>query len=282
MARDPGADFRALHRPGDPFVLMNAWDAGSARLLAALGAQAIGTTSAGFAFTRGLPDGARITRDEALAHAEALVAATALPVSGDLENGYGEAPEHVAETIRLAAEAGLAGASIEDTDLPGSGAYWFQHALERVRAAVAAARALPRDFVLVARADGLMTKSYDLAEAMRRAEAFAEAGADCVYVPMLPGLEAVRRLCAAVPVPVNVLTAGLLARTSRPALAEAGAGRISLGSGLARVAQRATVDAARAILDRGDFSALAAALPGQEVDDLLARGAAGAPDHLRD
>ena len=165
MADDPGAALRALHRPGDPFVLMNAWDAGSARLLAALGAQAIGTTSAGFAFTLGLPDGARISRDQALAHAADLVAATPLPVSGDLENGYAEAPEGVAETIRLAAEAGLAGASIEDTDLPGSGAYWFDLAVERVRAAAAAARALPRDFVLVARADGLMTGAYDVAEA---------------------------------------------------------------------------------------------------------------------
>ena len=138
---DPGATFRALHRPGDPFVLANAWDAGSARVLAALGAQAIGTTSAGFAFTLGLPDGARISRDQALAHAGGLVAATSLPVSGDLENGYGETPDEVAETIRLAAEAGLAGASIEDTDLPGSGAYWFDLAVERVRAASAAARA---------------------------------------------------------------------------------------------------------------------------------------------
>ncbi len=279
MARDPGAALRALHRPGDPFVLMNAWDAGTARLLAALGAEAIGTTSAGFAFTRGLPDGARITRDEALAHAEALVAATPLPVSGDLENGYGEAPEEVAETIRLAAEAGLAGASIEDTDLPGSGAYWFQLALERVRAAVSAARALPRDFVLVARADGLMTGAYDFDEALRRAEAFAEAGADCVYVPLLADLAAVRSLCAAVPVPVNVLATGPLAATTRTALAEAGAARISLGSGLARVTHRAVVDAARLILDDGDFSVLGAGLPGGEVDGLLVRGAG---DPVRD
>lgn len=279
MARDPGAALRALHRPRDPFVLANAWDAGSARLLAALGAEAIGTTSAGFAFTRGLPDGARISRDDALAHAEALVAATPLPVSGDLENGYGEAPEHVAETIRLAAGVGLAGASIEDTDLPGSGAYWFQLALERVRAAVSAARALPNDFVLVARADGLMTGAYDLDEAIRRAEAFAEAGADCVYVPLLPDTAAVARLCAAVPIPVNVLATGPLARASRDEIAAAGAARISLGSGLARVAHRAVVDAGRAILDDGDFSRLAGAAPGAEIDALLARGAG---ERLRD
>ncbi len=176
MPHDPGAALRALHRPGDPFVLANAWDRGSARVLAALGAQAIGTTSAGFAFTRGLPDGAQVSLDETLAHAADLVAATPLPVSADLENGYAEAPEGVAETIRRAAEAGLAGGSIEDTDLPGAGAYAFFLAVQRIRAAAAAARALPRDFVLVARADGLLTGAYDLREATARLEAFAEAG----------------------------------------------------------------------------------------------------------
>ena len=141
MTHDPGAALRALHRPGDPFVLANAWDVGSARVLAALGAQAIGTTSAGFAFTLGLPDGARITRDQALAHAAELAAATPLPVSGDLENGYAAAPEGVAETIRLAAEAGLGGASIEDTDLPGAGAYPFD---ARRRAGARRRRRRPR------------------------------------------------------------------------------------------------------------------------------------------
>jgi 2-methylisocitrate lyase-like PEP mutase family enzyme len=272
MAHDPGAVLRALHRPGDPFVLANAWDAGSARVLAALGAQAIGTTSAGFAFTLGLPDGARISRDQALAHAEALVAATPLPVSGDLENGYAEAPEDIAETIRFAAEAGLAGASIEDTDLPGQGAYWFELAVERVRAAAEAARALPRDFVLVARADGLLTGGYELTEAVRRLEAFAEAGADCVYAPLLPDLEAVRRACKAVRVPVNVLAAGPMLAHSRAALAEAGVARISLGSGLARLAHAALVGAAPAILG-GDFSGLAEAARGADIDALLARGA---------
>lgn len=272
---DIGARFRALHRPGDPFVLANAWDAGSARVLAALGAEAIGTTSAGFAFTLGLPDGARMGRDAALAHAEALVAATPLPVSGDLENGYAEAPEGVAETIRLAAEAGLAGASIEDTDLPGTGAYGFELALERIRAAVAAARALPRDFVLVARADGLMLGSYDLGEAIRRIRAFAEAGADCVYVPLLPDLAAVARVCAAVPVPVNVLAVGPLTAHSRADLAAAGAARISLGSGLARVSHGALIAAAREALGSGDFRRLATGAAGSAVDAMLERGAGG-------
>jgi 2-methylisocitrate lyase-like PEP mutase family enzyme len=274
MAHDPGAALRALHRPGDPFVLMNAWDVGSARLMAALGAEAIGTTSAGFAFTLGLPDGARISRDQALDHAAALAAATPLPVSADLENGYAETPEGVAETIRLAGRAGLAGASIEDTDLPGDGAYWFDLAIDRVRAAVEAARALPGDFVLVARADGLMTGAYDVREAERRLEAYAEAGADCVYAPMLPDLASVRRICKAVRVPVNVLAAGPMRAHARAELAAAGVARISLGSGLARVGHAAVLAAARAAL-AGDFQPLAAGASGTEVDGLLAKGSGG-------
>lgn len=274
MPRDPGAALRALHRPGDPFVLANAWDRGSARVLAALGARAIGTTSAGFAFTRGLPDGARISLDETLAHAEDLVSATDLPVSADLENGYAEAPDAIAGVIRRAAAAGLAGGSIEDTDLPGDGAYPFYLAVERVRAAAAAARALPRDFVLVARADGLLTGGYGLAAALQRAEAFADAGADCVYVPLLPDLAALRRVVAACPVPVNALAAGPLAATTLADLAAAGAARISLGSGLARLAQGAFVAAARDILGPGRFASLAAAAPGAEMDALLRAGGA--------
>ena len=272
MTDTPGAVLRALHRRGDPFILMNAWDPGSARLFAGLGAQAIGTTSAGYAFTRGLPDGARVGRDEAIAHAAASAAATPLPVSADLENGYGETPAAVAETIRRAAAAGLAGASIEDTDLPGEGAYWFDLAIDRVRAAAEAARAAPGDFVLVARADGLLHGSYGLAEAERRLEAYADAGADCVYAPMLPDLAAVRRICGAVRVPVNVLAAGPMLGLSRADLAAAGAARISLGSGLARVGHAAVLAAARAALE-GDFRPLAGGASGAEVDALLAKGA---------
>ncbi len=271
-ASDPGAVLRALHRPGDPFVLANAWDRGSARVLAALGARAIGTTSAGFAFTRGLPDGARISLDETLAHAQDLVAATALPVSADLENGYAAAPDAVARTIRRAGEAGLAGGSIEDTDLPGDGAYVFPLAVERIRAAAAAARALKSDFVLVARADGLLTGAYDLREAMTRLRAFAEAGADCVYAPLLPDLAAVRAVCAAVPVPVNVLPVGPLAAVSRAEFAAAGVARISLGSGLARLAQAALLGAGREIFERGRFDALAGGAKAADIDALLSRG----------
>lgn len=272
MPHDPGPAFRALHRPGAPFLLANAWDAGSARLLAALGAEAIGTTSAGHAFTLGLPDGGHVTRDDALAHAQTLVAATPLPVSGDFENGFGPAPETVAETVRLAAEAGLAGCSIEDTDLPGAGAYDRAFAIDRVRAAVAAARALPRDFVLVARADGCLTGAYGVEEALARVTAFAEAGADCVYVPLPPTMDDIARICAAVRVPVNALAAGRFIRHARADFAAAGVARISIGSALARVTHKAMLDAARPMLEAGDFSHLRG-LPGGEVDALLARGA---------
>jgi 2-methylisocitrate lyase-like PEP mutase family enzyme len=273
---NPGPAFRALHRPGDPFILANAWDIGSARLLAALGAQAIGTTSAGFAFTLGLPDGARITRDQALTHAADLVAATSLPVSADLENGYAEAPEGVAETVRLAEEAGLAGASIEDTDLPGQGAYSFDLAVERVRAAVAAARALPRDFVLVARADGVMTGAYDLAEGIRRLRAFEAAGADCLYIPRPASMADVALICRSVARPVNALAAGPFMNVSRAEFASVGVARISVGGWLARVGQRAIVEAARPMFEEGSFAGLApAAAEGGAagIDTLLAQGA---------
>ncbi|WP_112323068.1 isocitrate lyase/PEP mutase family protein [Oceanibium sediminis] len=270
MTHDPGPAFRALHSPGDPFILANAWDAGSARVLAALGAQAIGTTSAGHAFTLGRPDMGHVSRDEAMDHAQSLVAATDLPVSGDLENGYGDAPETVAETIRLAAEAGLAGCSIEDTALPGSGAYPRDLAVERIRAAAAAARSLSRDFVLVARADGVLNESYDMKEALARVTAYADAGADCVYVPLPPSMEDLARICAAVPVPVNALAAGRFLDVSRQAFAEAGVARISVGSMLAHTAAHALVEAAGAMLDHGDFSKMKRA---QGLDALLLKGA---------
>jgi len=163
MQPDPGAAFRALHIPGDPFILGNAWDAGSAKMLAALGAPAIGTSSAAHAFTLGRPDGGTVTRDEALAHAADLVAAVDVPVSGDFENGFGDSPEDCAETVRLAAEAGLAGISIEDCDFTNGTHYAHDLAVDRIAAAAAAARALPRDFVLCARADGVMNGTYDMA-----------------------------------------------------------------------------------------------------------------------
>ena len=261
--------FRDLHKKGDPFILANAWDAGSAKMLAALGAQAIATSSAAHAFTLGRPDGGHVTRDEALAHAQDLVAAVNVPVSGDFENGFGHDPETCAETVRLSAEAGLAGISIEDAALPEDRAYPFEEAVERIRAAVAAARALPNDFVLVARADGVMNGHYDIEEALRRIRAFDEAGADCLYVPMPKTFDDQKRVIAATEKPVNVLAAGPYAKLSRAEFAEMGAARLSLGSALARVTHRAIHEAATAMFGAGDFTPLTRAMPGGEVDKLL-------------
>ncbi|QHQ35101.1 isocitrate lyase/PEP mutase family protein [Algicella marina] len=272
MPHDPGPAFRALHRPGDPFILANAWDIGSARMLAALGAEALATSSAAHAFTVGRPDMGIVTRDEALAHAQEMVVATPLPVSGDFENGFGDAPDTVAETVRLASEAGLAGCSIEDTALPGIDVYDTDFAIERIRAAAAAARALPRDFVLVARADGVMNGQYDVEEALRRVTGYAKAGADCIYVPIPPGMADIARICKAVPCPVNALAAGSFTKVSRAKFAAAGVARISLGSALARATHALIRDLGREMFENGDFSGLGGA-SGSEIDALLLKGA---------
>lgn len=269
MTRDTGATFRALHRKGDPVILANAWDAGSAKMLVAMGAQAVATSSAAHAFTLGRPDGGTVTRDESLAHAETLVAAVPVPVSGDFENGFGPDPDTCAETVRLAAEAGLAGISIEDTALPEATPYAFDLAVERIRAASAAARALPRDFVLCARADGVLMDGYDTQEAQRRLLAFAGAGADCLYAPMPGGIDDMRAICAATDRPVNVLAIGAYRDLGRAGLADLGAARISLGAGLARLTHRAIHDAGRAMFDQGDFTPLKDALPGEITDAML-------------
>ena len=266
---DPGPAFRALHQPGNPFVLANAWDRGSAKMLAALGAKALATSSGAHAFTLGRPDMGTITRDEALSHAAELVSATNLPVSGDFENGFGDAPETCAETVRLAAEAGLAGVSIEDTALPGQAPYDFDLAVERIRAASAAARALPRDFVLVARADGILTGQYDIDEALKRLHAFDAAGADCLYAPLPKTRSDIARICAEIKKPVNVLVAGHANQISRADLAGMGVARISLGAALARLTHRTIIDAAQAMFDRGDFSPLGNMAPASLVDPML-------------
>lgn len=261
--------FRDLHQPANPFILANAWDAGSAKMLAGLGAQAIATSSGAHAFTLGRPDMGTLTRDEALAHAQELIVAVKIPVSGDFENGFGDAPETCAETVRLAGEIGLAGISIEDVALPATTAYDFDLAVERIRAAAAAARALPQDFVLVARADGVMNTRYDLDEAIKRIIAYEAAGADCVYIPAAANMDDLARICAATSLPVNALAAGKFANVSRAQFAAIGVARISLGAALARVTHRAIHDAAMAMFSDGDFSALTKALPADELEKLM-------------
>ena len=268
--------FFDLHQSGC-FVIPNPWDIGSARMMAALGAKALATTSAGFAFTLGRPDMGRVSREEALAHAEAIVAATDLPVSGDFENGFGDAPDYVAETVRLAAEAGLSGCSVEDTQMvDGNPAYDFDLAVERVRAASAAAKALPHPFIFCARADGVMNGSYDIDEAIRRIRAFEEAGADLLYVPVPPGIEELKQVLGAVSKPVNALAAGPLSRSSVGELAALGVRRISLGSMIARATHAVIRDATRAMLEEGSFAPLKGTASGDEIDAMLLAGAADA------
>lgn len=247
--------FRALHE-GAPFVIPNPWDAGSARVLAALGFQALATTSSGFAFTLGRLDG-EATLDEMVAHTAMLDAATELPVSVDLENGYGPTPQDVAIAIVRVAQAGGVGASIEDYD-DTAGIYAMDAAVERIAAAAAAARELKFAFTLTARAENHIRGNPDLENTIRRLQAYERAGADVLYAPGLRSIDEIRRVCAAVSKPVNVLAhAGL----SFEEITAAGAQRVSVGGGLTWVAVKAMADAAVAIRDKGDFSALTARLP---------------------
>ena len=257
--------FRALHVPGQPVVMPNPWDLGSAKVMAGLGAKALGTTSAGHGFTLGRSDGGQITRDEALQHAASICAAVDVPVNGDFENGFGDDPDTVAETVKLAAEAGLAGLTIEDIAAPTTDAYPFDLALARIEAAVAAAGSV--GIVLTARADGWVLKSYDQEEALRRCQAYAEAGADVIYTP-LADVETTRALVAT-GTPVNLLAAGGMRDLTWHQMGALGAARISVGAVLARVTQQVIMDGTRAMLANGDFSLLNGSASAAEVDELL-------------
>jgi 2-methylisocitrate lyase-like PEP mutase family enzyme len=244
------ATFQALHA-GEPFVIPNPWDAGSARVLTALGFKALATTSSGFAFTLGRLDG-KVSLDEVVQHVEALVGATDLPLSVDLENGYGAEPESAANAITRVAEAGAVGGSIEDYD-PAGHIYDFSHAVERVEAAVEAARRLDWPFTLTARAENHLRGNPDLEDTIVRLQAFEAAGADVLYAPGLETAAEIRAVCAAVSKPVNAL-----ARRALPfaELVEAGAQRVSIGGSLTWTAVNALATAATEIRDRGDFSSL--------------------------
>ena len=254
---EKAARFLALHQASEPFVVANPWNAGSARILTGLGFQSLSTTSAGLAFALGRIDGtASVSRTEALANAESIVEATSLPVAADLENGYGHRPEDAAETIRLAAEAGLVGGSIEDaTGDPAKPIYDFNHAVERVAAAAGAAHALPFPFMFVARAENFLHGRPDLDDTIRRLQAFEQAGAEVLYAPGLTRAEDIRTVCASVSKPVNVLMgirgAPIL---SLKDLGELGVRRVSIGSGFARAALTAFVRAAREVREQGTFT----------------------------
>jgi 2-methylisocitrate lyase-like PEP mutase family enzyme len=246
--------FRELHA-GAPFVIPNPWDVGSARVLEALGFPALATTSSGFAFTLGRLDG-KATLDEVVAHVGALAAATEVPVSVDLENGYAEGPDGVARAIERVAEAGAVGASIEDYD-PGRGLYARGEAVERLAAGVEAARALPVPFILVGRAENHIRGNPDLDDTIARLRAFEEAGAGALYAPGLRDLDDVRAVCGALEKPVNVLA---LPGMPVSELFEAGAQRVSVGGGLAWIAVGAMVKAAQPLLEQGELSRPATAL----------------------
>jgi 2-methylisocitrate lyase-like PEP mutase family enzyme len=250
--REKAEAFRALHE-GEPFVIPNPWDAGSARVLEALGFKALASTSSGFAFTLGRLDGAA-TLDEVAEHARALDDATGLPVSIDLENGYGPQPEDAARAVSRAAEAGAVGGSIEDYD-PSGALYELGHALARVTAAVEEASRQDFPFTLTARAENHLRGNPDLADTISRLQAFQEAGADVLYAPGLRTIEEITAVCDAVTKPVNVLAVPDLTMVQ---LAEAGAQRVSVGGSLTWVALSGMVAAAEAIRDRGDFSTLSA------------------------
>lgn len=245
---DKGKIFRDLHT--STFVIPNPWDIGTAKLLASLGYKALATTSAGYAFSRGLADGA-VGFEEMIHHCRELVGATDLPVSADLEKGKGDSPERAAETIFAAEATGLAGCSIED--FSGDEAkpiYEFSHALERVAAAVEAARSLKRDFVFTARAENFLHGRADLDDTIKRLQAFEKAGADVLYAPGLSSIDMVRTVCASVSKPVNVLA---VPGFSMAELAAAGAKRISVGSKLATTAFGAVRRAAVEMLEAGTF-----------------------------
>jgi 2-methylisocitrate lyase-like PEP mutase family enzyme len=244
---------RALHQEPGFFVIANAWDAGSARILAGLGFQALATSSGASAGVLGRRDG-MVTREEALAHARAIVEATDLPVSADLEKGFNDAPEGVAETIRLAAAVGLVGCTIEDfTGNPQKPLYDLEFAKERIAAAAEAAHKLPFPFMLTARAEGFLRGNPDLDDTIKRLQAFEAVGADVLMAPGLPDLAAVQTVCAALSRPFNFM-AGIKGRSFTTAeLAQAGVKRISLATSLYRAAMSGLVDAAREVKDRGTF-----------------------------
>lgn len=264
--------FDALHRQPRAFVIANAWDGGSARILAGLGFEALATSSGATAAVLGRRDG-NVTRAEALAQARAIVEACDLPVSADLENGFGDSPIAVAETIRLAAEAGLVGGSIEDASGDDERPiYELGHATERVAAAVEAARALPFPFTLTARAENFLHDRPDLDDTIRRLQAFEQAGADVLFAPALPDLASVRTVCAALSKPLNFMV-GIRGRSFTLAeLEAAGVRRISLATSLYRAAMTGLLDAAREIRHTGSFGYLDRAVTSTELNGFLREG----------
>ncbi len=262
--------FRALHERNSAFIIPNPWDVGTARVLAHLGFEALATTSMGYAFSVGRRDNT-LDRQETLAYASAMASATNLPVSADLENGFGDAPEAVAETIRLAAVAGVVGGSIEDaTGRSDHPIYDLEPAIERARAAVAAARALPFPFTLTARAENYLHGRPDLADTIKRLQAYQEAGADVLYAPALVSKDDIAAVVKSVDRPVNVLMGLQGVQLSLAELSAIGVRRVSVGSSLSRTALRAFLQAAREMRERGTFTFASEAASPKEMSSIFA------------
>jgi len=267
---EKGKLFRELHHRDHAFIIPNPWDAGSARLLAHLGFEALATTSMGYAFSLGKCDGS-LSREQTLAYAAAIASATNLPVSADLENGFGDAPEAAAETIRLAAAAGVVGGSIEDaTGRADHPIYHFDHAVARVRAAVEAARSLNFPFTLTARAENYLHGRPDLKDTIRRLQAYQEAGADVLYAPALASREDIAAVVSSVDRPVNVLMGLRGVQLTLADLDAMGVKRVSVGSALARAALGGFLRAAQEMRDHGTFSFAAEAAAPKEITAIFA------------
>jgi 2-methylisocitrate lyase-like PEP mutase family enzyme len=268
---DKARTFRALHTGPDPFVIANAWDGASARILGGLGFPALATSSGACAATYGRLDG-DITLEEALASARIICATTDLPVSADLERGFGDGPDAAAKAVELAAATGLVGGSIEDaTGRPDSPIYDFTLAVERVAAAAEAARKLPFPFTLTGRAENFLRGRPDLDDTIRRLQAYERAGADVLFAPLLPDLAAIRTVCQSVTRPVNFMVGVPGKSFSVAELAAAGVRRISLATSLYRAAMRGLMDAAREVRESGTFSFVDRAMGSSELAKYLKR-----------
>ncbi len=266
--------FKHLHERNALFVLPNPWDIGSAKMLSGLGFEALATTSAGYAFSQGKLDRIGVMqRDDALQHAQDIVQATNLPVSADLENGYGDAPEEVQNTILAAAKAGLVGCTIEDTTgLKDKPIYDAAFAIERIAAAVEAVASLDFPFTLTARAENYLHGRPDLDDTIARLQGYEKVGADVLYAPGLPDITTIKSVCESVNKPVNVVAGIALRNVSTKQLEQCGVRRVSVGSSLARTAIGSMINASKAILEHGSFDALETAASFNDIEALLERG----------
>lgn len=266
---DKAARFRELHARPTAFIIPNPWDAGSARILEHMGFEALATTSVGYAYSIARRDH-KVTRDEMIGHAAAMCSATSVPVSADLENGFGDDADTVAETIRMAARAGLAGCSIEDsTNRAGDPIYELEHAVDRIRAAVAAARALSFPFTLTARAENYLHGRPNLGETIARLQAYQDAGADVLYAPGLSKIDDVATLVKSVDRPVNVLAGMQGVRFTLAELSAAGVRRVSVGGALSRVALGAMIRAGREMREHGSFTFVDEPITSREIGEML-------------